>query len=208
MKFKHDEVNELLSLLNSNILEVRKSMDYNYVQKFLFNHELLMKDLGYRMGYSLDYKGTKLFEGEKTMKFLRDVVSMLHTDVYAQRGIISGFSANGVSIFNRINVVLGSTTQKLIGETFRVLGINFANWSPIEDTKDTITSEEAGIATHASYKFDAITREYDDILNRLRRTAEETPLGRKHLCYLICKHSGKVADFSDPNNSKIQQWEF
>lgn len=55
----------------------------------------------------------------------------------------------------------------------------------------------------ASFRFDAITREIDDFVNRFRKSGGSEPFDRKHKCILIAKHSGKVFDFLESGEKEV-----
>ena len=109
-----------------------------------------------------------MYSSVKAIRFATAVAEFIQADIYAMRGIATGISAPGLSIFGKTLILAGSTSAKVLSGVFSVVGIGFGIWDIVGRAVDINGSKHAEAYRKAAGELDRQTDEYDELLNKIK----------------------------------------
>ena len=113
------------------------------------------------------YKGYSVYSSVKAIRFATAVAEFIQADIYAMRGIATGISAPGLSIFGKTLIMAGSTSARVLSGVFSVVGIGVGIWDIVGGVDDINGSEHAKAYRKAADELDQQTNEYGELLKKI-----------------------------------------
>lgn len=190
LKPKDDVIHNLMTQLKEKSSEMRELQGISDVQNFL-----KIAVTGKGIVVNVLYNGVKLFKTAQAIPFCIEVAKFVQYDYQVTKLVATGLAAQEINIFGKVFVTAASTTAKVLTGALAVLGIVFGIFDVVDGARNIRGSQDADDIFDSRQRLDAITREYDDFINKIRVAAGLSPYNRRHLCILVNKNSGKVIDF-------------
>lgn len=120
------------------------------------------------IGYNVAYKGYTVYTSVKAIRFASAVAEFIQADIYAMRGVATGLSAPGLSIFGKTIILAGSTTAKIFSGALSVVGIGVGIWDIVEGANDINGSEHADAYRKAARDLDEQTDGFAELLEKIK----------------------------------------
>ena len=166
LKEKDEVVSKVMEELKEKVEKLRSLYGKESVKSFLKDGKKIAMWIE-KFGYNIAYKGYTVYSSVKAIKFAKAVAEFVQADIYAMRGIATGISAPGFSIFGKTLILAGSTTAKVLSGVFSVVGIGVGIWDIVEGAKDINGSEHADAYRKAAKELDEQTDGYGELLSKI-----------------------------------------
>lgn len=131
----------------------------------------LANDIGRKIGYSIIYKGYKVYESVKAARFAITMGEFIQADYYTMWGITVSLAAPEISIFGRSLIVASTSTAKLVSGLSGIGAIGFGIYDIVEGEKDMKGSETADELEDAAMMIESITMHYEELISKLKKAA-------------------------------------
>lgn len=162
LKDKDEVVCKIIEELKEKVEKLRSLYGKKSVQSFLKDGQKITM-WAEKIGYNIFYKGYTVYSSVKAIKFATEVARFIQADIYAMRGIATGMSAPGLSIFGKTLIAAGSTSAKVLSGVFSVVGIGFGIWDIVGGAKDINGSKHAEAYRKAAGELDQQTDVYEEL---------------------------------------------
>ena len=167
LKDKDEVVCRIIDELQIKVKKLRSLYGKKSIKSFIEDSTKVAEWIE-KVGYKILYKGYTVYSSVKAIRFATAVAEFIQADIYAMRGITTGISAPGLSIFGETLILAGSTSAKVLGGVFGVVGIGFGIWDIVGGAVDINGSKHAEAYRKAAGELDQQTDEYDELLNKIK----------------------------------------
>ena len=162
LKDKDEVVCRIIDELQIKVKKLRSLYGKKSIKSFIEDSTKVAEWIE-KVGYKILYKGYTVYSSVKAIRFATAVAEFIQADIYAMRGIATGISAPGLSIFGETLIL-----AKVLGGVFGVVGIGFGIWDIVGGAVDINGSKHAEAYRKAAGELDRQTDEYDELLNKIK----------------------------------------